>query len=531
MSFIQLSNLVNPNRTVITGSSTLSLPGSADLSSLSEGIIRDDIEYIRALDETGRCVGTISAERVRKILRAFQQIPLEPLLDELAEAVVAVDRNGIIFYVNPAYTRILGVPAGKILGKDMHIIESGASLLDVLHTGRPIVREKQLVQTVQRYVSIRMFPLLKDGQLVGAASLFRDTTEVNRLNLELERTTQVAAEYDRQLKAHVILKQGNIIGESQSFVNGVMKANTIAASDATVLLRGESGVGKEVFARLIYQNSSRKDKPFIAVNCAAIPESLIESELFGYEEGAFTGARRGGQMGKFQLAEGGTLFLDEIGDMPLPMQVKLLRVLQEGEIEKIGRQKPIKVDVRLIAATNRPLEKMIQDGEFRQDLFYRLNVVPIEIPPLRKREHDVVLLAAFYLKKYNQKYHKQVRLSEDIYQIFLRYDWPGNVRELQNVVEQCVVLCGQETVSPTDLPDTILQSTYRNTLALPAADKEPFPLELPERLDEAVAACQKAVILSAVKKCGKDRQQAAKILGIPPRTFYRKVKELQIQLP
>lgn len=410
----------------------------------------------------------------------------------------------------------------------MHIIESGASLLDVLHSGAPIVRDKQFIQTVQRYVSVRMFPLTLNGKLVGAASIFRDTTEVNRLNLELKRTAQMAEEYDRQLKAQAILKQGNIIGESHSFVSCVMKASAIAGSDATVLLRGESGVGKEVFARLIFQNSPRKDKPFIAMNCAAIPESLIESELFGYEDGAFTGARRGGQMGKFQLAEGGTLFLDEIGDMPLPMQAKLLRVLQEGEIEKLGRQRPIKVDVRLIAATNQPLEQMIAEGRFRQDLFYRLNVVPIEIPPLREREHDVALLAVHYLDKYNQKYRKQVRLSEDVFQLFLQYHWPGNVRELQNVIERCVVLCERGTVMPADLPAGIFQSVRENPTVPTFAS---MPAQLPERLDEAVAACQRAVILSALSKCGKNRQRAAELLGIPLRTFYRKIKELQIQLP
>lgn len=527
MPCIQLGNLVNPNRTDVEYG--ISLPKGADLYELEEADIPEDTQYICTLDETGNCTGTVSAERIRKILRAVKEIPLEPLLDELDEAVVAVDMDGIIFYVNPAYTRILGVPAGKILGKDMHIIENGASLLEVLHTGEPIVREKQLVQTVQRYVSVRMFPLMQAGQMVGAASIFRDTTEVNRLSKELERTAQMAAEYDRQLKAQSIIKQGNVIGESRRFVNGVMKACAIASSDVTVLLRGESGVGKEVFARLIYQNSTRKDKPFIAVNCAAIPESLIESELFGYEEGAFTGARRGGQMGKFQLAEGGTLFLDEIGDMPLPMQVKLLRVLQEGEIEKIGRQKPIKVDVRLITATNQPLEEMIAEGRFRQDLFYRLNVVPIEVPPLREREHDAALLANYFLEKYNRKYHKRVRLSEDVYQLLLRYSWPGNVRELQNVIERCVVLCERETVAPADLPEGIFQEVRKNTTD--TITTAAFPLKLPERLDEAVKLCQRAAILSALEKSGKDRRRAAEILGIPQRTFYRKVKELDISLP
>lgn len=524
MAKIQIKDIVNPMRKEVENAFPLS--ASTNLLDLSLADIPESARYISAVDEAGHCIGSISAQRLRLALRTIDRIPLESLLDELADAVIAVDMEGTIFYVNPAYTQILGVPAGKILGKNMHIVENGAALLEVLRTGQPIAREMQLIQTMQRYVSVRMFPLLFQGEMVGAASIFRDITEANRLNLELERTTQMAAEYNRQIEAQTVLKKNNIIGESRSFVSSVLKATAVAATDATVLLRGENGVGKEVFTRLLHQNSARKNKPFIAMNCAAIPESLIESELFGYEEGAFTGARKGGQMGKFQLAEGGTLFLDEIGDMPMPMQAKLLRVLQEGEIEKIGRQKPIAVDVRLIAATNRPLEQMIEEGRFRQDLFYRLNVVPIEIPPLRDRGHDVVLLAAHYLEKYNQKYSKQVRLSEDVYQLFRKYSWPGNVRELQNVVESCVVLCDRGIILPVDLPDYICMTSNRAENETPVA----FSMEFPERLDEAVKTCERAVILSALKKVGKNRRKAVEILGVSKRTFYRKVEELGIPL-
>ena len=338
----------------------------------------------------------------------------------------------------------------------------------------------------------------------------------------------MAAEYNRQIKAQQILKQSNIIGENRNFLSSVVKATAVAATDVTVLLRGESGVGKEVFARLLHQNSERREKPFIAVNCAAIPDSLIESELFGYEEGSFTGAKRGGQLGKFQLAEGGTLFLDEIGDMPQPMQAKLLRVLQEGEIEKVGRQRSVRVDVRLIAGTNRPLERMIEEGCFRQDLFYRLNVVPITIPPLRERGRDIVLLAAHYLEQYNLRYRKNVRLSEESYQLLLRYDWPGNIRELQNILESCVVLCSRDTILPEDLPDYIRGhhpdgSTGTAESALPYSS-------LPSRLDEGVAFCEEMLIRNALQQNHYDRQATADSLGISRRTFYRKVQQYQIPL-
>ena len=447
------------------------------------------------------------------------------MLDELTDAVVAVDMNGVIFYVNPAYAQLLNVPVGAVLGQNMFDIEAGATLLKTLQSGQAITKDGVLIESVQHYVQIKTFPLEAEGRMLGAASIFRDTTEFNQLSMELERASQMAAEYNRQIEAQTLLKQSNIIGECRPFLSSVVKATAVAATDATVLLRGESGTGKEVFARLIHQNSARKDKPFIAVNCAAIPESLIESELFGYEEGSFTGARRGGQLGKFQLAEGGTLFLDEIGDMPYPMQAKLLRVLQEGEIEKVGRQRSIKVDVRLVAGTNRPLEQMLEEGQFRQDLFYRLNVVPIVIPPLRERGRDVVLLAAHYLERYNKKYHKSVRLTEEGYRLLLRYSWPGNIRELQNILESCVVLCSRECILPEDLPSSIRQQERRRTLEAEVPDAA-----LPARLEEAVAQCEERVIRAALKSCQNNRQAAAERLGVSRRTFYRKVQQYQIPL-
>lgn len=524
MPKLQLRSIVNPNITQIEEACFLS--GDINFSDLRPEDIPSDAKYVCALDRDGTCMGTVAALRLRTALTTLHETQMAPVLDELDEGVVAVDMQGIIFYVNPAYSEILNVPPGKILGKDMHTIENSAHLLEVLHTGRPITRERHMVKSVQRYVSSRMFPLISQGHMVGAASIFRDMTEINQLSLELERTAQVAAEYNRQIEARDILRKNNVIGESRSFVGSVLKATTVAATDATVLLRGENGVGKEVFTRMLHRNSLRRDKPFIAMNCAAVPESLIESELFGYEEGSFTGARRGGQLGKFQLAEGGTLFLDEIGDMPLPMQAKLLRVLQEGEIEKIGRQRPIAVDVRLIAATNQPLERMIEEGRFRQDLFYRLNVVPIEIPPLRERGNDVVLLAAYYLEHYNKKYGKHVKFSERAYQALLRYSWPGNVRELQNVVESSVVLCGRDTIEAEDLPGQLAQSGPPKLLPAPDSGWTPQPMQL----TEAVEACERATILRALEQAHGNRKAAIELLNIPRRTFYRKLQKYQISL-
>ena len=527
MASMQVKDIVKIEPT-IQPQGAFTLSASAPLYSLSPGDIPTGIELFYAIDQEGACIGTGSARRLRAALCIFQGIPLATMLDELNDAVVAVDMDGVIFYANPAYEQVLGVPVGKVLGKNMHTLEAGATLLKTLHSGQPMTRDSYMVESIQRLVQIKAFPLISYGRMVGAASIFRDTTELNHLNSELERASQMAAEYNRQIKAQQILKQSNIIGENRNFLSSVVKATAVAATDVTVLLRGESGVGKEVFARLLHQNSERREKPFIAVNCAAIPDSLIESELFGYEEGSFTGAKRGGQLGKFQLAEGGTLFLDEIGDMPQPMQAKLLRVLQEGEIEKVGRQRSVRVDVRLIAGTNRPLERMIEEGCFRQDLFYRLNVVPITIPPLRERGRDIVLLAAHYLEQYNLRYRKNVRLSEESYQLLLRYDWPGNIRELQNILESCVVLCSRDTILPEDLPDYIRGhhpdgSTGTAESALPYSS-------LPSRLDEGVAFCEEMLIRNALQQNHYDRQATADSLGISRRTFYRKVQQYQIPL-
>jgi len=255
-----------------------------------------------------------------------------------------------------------------------------------------------------------------------------------------------------------------IVGKSPKILQALDIVHRVAPTNATVLLMGESGVGKELFAKAIHFLSPRADKPFIAINCAAIPPDLLEAELFGYEKGAFTGAYTS-KKGKFELANGGTIFLDEIGDMPLNLQVKLLRVLQEKEVERIGSSKPIKIDVRIIAATNRNLEKLIKEGKFREDLYYRINVVPIYIPPLRERKEDIPVLVNYFLEVFNKEYGKNVKVSKEVFEVFLNYHWPGNVRELRNVLERMVILDTDGILTYEDLPTELLG--YRtNTLTI-----------------------------------------------------------------
>ncbi len=538
---LTLHDLMNPN--MASQPSSLTLPGSLHLHNIDAGQLMTVVsEYVRVADETGKVVGAVKTERLCYLMEKQQEVSFLQILDALDVGIVAIDRDSRIFYVNPAYARILGVETAKILGRYMSIIEPDAALLQVLKTGRPRHIDKQLIQSVGTYVSASMFPLLsesgqsEDGRIQGAFSIFTDITQLNMLHNEVRRISQVAEEYNRQIEAKKLLDKGHVIGESKIWLDCINKALKVAHADAMVLLRGENGSGKEVVADIIRENSVRKGKPFITVNCSAIPESLIESELFGYEEGAFTGAIKGGKLGKFQLADGGTLFLDEIGDMPLHMQSKLLRVLQEGEIEKVGRQENVPIDVRVIAATNKPLEDMVREGTFRQDLYYRLNVITITLPPLRKRGNDVLLLADHFLQKYNEKYRRQVSMDRGVLQAFLRHSWPGNVRELKHTVESAVVLCDGDLITVKDLP-AALRPASGCEVAEHDSSKGVRQDGLPDvgsaagdtyqmrcaTLKEEVEAFEQQVIASVLTQCGGNRQAAMKRLGLPKRTFYRKI--------
>ncbi len=314
----------------------------------------------------------------------------------------------------------------------------------------------------------------------------------------------------------------DIIGESNNFINVKVIAKNISKTDSTVLLTGESGTGKELFARAIHYESNREDCPFIAINCASIPDNLLESELFGFEGGSFSGARREGQMGKFELANGGTLFLDEIGDLPLHLQPKILRVLQEHSFRKIGGKEEICVDVRIIAATNRNLDAMVKNGQFREDLYYRLKVIPIVLPSLRERGEDIFLLSDHLLHKFCCRFDlpKKV-LGENAKEIFLNYNWPGNIRELENVIEYLVNVSKGGIVYSESLPETmkLLKASEESIIC---------NKDLKTRVEEFEAG----LLLSLIKKYGDDAEGKSSIireLGIDLSTLYRKLKKYNLQ--
>ena len=316
----------------------------------------------------------------------------------------------------------------------------------------------------------------------------------------------------------------NIIGNSYLINKVKEEALMSAKTSSTVLITGESGTGKELFARAIHNHSNRAENPFIAVNCAAIPDNLLESELFGYEEGAFTGAKKGGSLGKFELANKGTIFLDEIGDMSLHLQAKLLRVLQEKEVDKIGSKRNIAIDVRIIAATNKDLEKMVEKGTFREDLYYRLNVIPITLPSLRERKGDIHLLIEYMIKEYANKLDKQVSyIDENTLSCMINYDWPGNIRELQNVIEYSVNRCESNTITLENVPNRIKNNSNYNSIKSTDDDSEHNIKTLEE--------LEKREILKALekfKKYKKDKELMAEALGISRATLYRKLEKYQI---
>ena len=347
------------------------------------------------------------------------------------------------------------------------------------------------------------------GTLIGMFYRLSEKMEEERQEWEEEKRI-LTEELKKTYSIH------GIVGNSEAIKGLIEVVKKVAETDSTVLITGESGTGKSLIAKAIHFLSNRKNSPFVTINCAAIPETLLEAELFGYEKGAFTGAHSS-RKGKFELADGGTIFLDEIGDMPLALQAKILRVLQDREIEPLGSEKVVKVDVRIIAATNRDLYELVKEGKFREDLFYRLSVIPIHVPPLRERRDDIPLLVEHFLRVYNGKYGKNLRVSPDAMEVFIEYDWPGNIRELENTIERLVVM-NDRVVKATDLPPHILAFRRRSI-------GENY-VSLPEKIRET----EVERIVEALERTGYVKSRAAKLLGYTLRQLDYRIKKYGIEI-
>ncbi len=446
---------------------------------------------------------------------ALMQERLQMILEAVQDGICVVDRTGEITYVNPSYLRIVHKTPEMVMGQNVFKTAPDGNRCAVLRTGvariGSISRKKDGTTVVAN-----VNPIFVNGEIAGVVSVIKDITELQNLMARLSQVSAKAEYLEQELlrTKKTANAFANYIGKSGKVIDVLALASKAANSGATVLIRGESGTGKEVIAEGIHYASERRRGPFIRVNCGAIPGTLLESELFGHEKGAFTGAVKR-KLGKFELADHGTIFLDEIGEMDKKMQVKLLRVLQQKEFDRVGGEETVRVDVRIIAATNRHLEDMVKEGTFRDDLYYRLNVIPIILPPLRERIDDIPLLVEHFIEKISAVTGKTVRsITPEAMDILMRYKWLGNVRELENVIERVITLMDSDTITVASLPSYIKGE---------AADREV------QRLDEESAVLpweeyEKRIIAKALKQCGSFNA-AAKELRITHKTVAAKARK------
>ena len=482
----------------------------------------------------GRVVGAVSVFNDESELEAVQRQLTETrrlndefslLIKNLHDGVLITDREKVV-RVNPAFGRISGIPFSSLEGRPVVELEGGRSLcLGIVREVFSLVRSQGTSVTLRRQleggneVFVTGSPVTDGaGQVERVVINLRDVTELQALE---ERIRQLSSLGLGEEVLEARLETLGIVAESPVTQNLVDLCRRVAQVDSTVLLRGESGAGKDVMARLIHHLSPRGTKPFVSINCGAIPETLLESELFGYEKGAFSGADREGKRGLFEEADGGTIFLDEIAELPLQIQVKLLTVLQEQRFRRLGSVKDHLVSIRVIAATNRDLDAMVAQGKFREDLYYRLMVVPIEVPPLRQRREDIMPLALSFLKAFNGKYGVSRTLGPEVLREMENHDWPGNVRELQNTVERMVVTADVTILEPRHLPGKMYrpQRPAAPDLALPSG----------VTLSQARDMVEKQLILEAMQKAGNTRE-AAKLLGVTHPTVIRKAQKLGLSI-
>lgn len=480
----------------------------------------------------GKIVGVVSIfqdiseyEKVSSELESFKRLneELDAIIESSYDGLYITDGESRTLRVNQAYERITGIKKKEVLGKRTEDLVSNGLFkpsvtLEVMKKKRPITIMQQI--KAGKTVMVTGNPIFDfNKRIVRVVTNVRDLTELNQLRSELEETKQLTRRYQEQLNEQQYLSEVNqeLVIKSESMRLVFQKALKMARVDSSVLLTGESGVGKDLLARFIHKAGLRKENNFVKINCGAIPQNLLESELFGYEKGAFTGARGEGKAGLLEMGQGGTVFLDEIADLPIYLQVKILSAIEDKEITRLGGTRPKKIDFRLIAATNRDLTAMVRNGTFREDLYFRLSILPLAIPALRERKEDVVPLINHFLKKFNQIHNLKKTFTQEVYDRLIRYSLPGNVRELTNIVEQLVVMSDNQAVTFGELPhslrveDPLLNIAGNlNNLKLTRADIE------------------KKIIEEALKK-HKTLQQVAQFLGVNQSTVSRKIHQYHIK--
>lgn len=499
---------------------------------------------IPVVDENGIYAGTLFQTKIIEGYTAWlpQIQSLENTIewfkicfDTAYEGICVVDEQGIIRMFNEAYSRFVGVKKEEAIGRHATEVIENTRLPVVLQTGIP--EKNQAHQLQGQDMIVHRIPIWKNNQVIGAIGMliFEGVSELYKIFDRVQdlhrkkRKQSVVFKMPSSVDQHVTFDQ--IIGESKKIADAKKTARRAAKTTASILISGASGVGKELFAKAIHSLSPFSGGPMVTLNCASVPESLLESELFGYEEGAFTGSKRNGKPGKFELAHQGTLFLDEIADMSLRMQSKILRAIQEREIERVGGRTGRPVNFRLIAATNRSLEEMVQEGTFREDLYYRINVIPIHIPTLSERKSDIPQLLSYQLQKTCQLYQQPLKeIDKEAMQVFIQYDWPGNIRELVNIVERLVTLVDGDRIYAKDLPDYFFNKQ--------AIDKKTDQINVPDENEGSSLLTaaknislqrQKEMILRALTEAEGNKSKAAEILGISRGTLYNRLSKLNLR--
>ena len=518
---VSLLPLASPWKKIFDPAGMKRIPEDSTLADLDESALGKDLAL---QDREGGFVGWIPAQKITQVLwkqwntcRTYY----ETLLETADDAITVVDGKGNIVSWNHRSEAIFGYSREQILGRPItdFFEQEALEVMSVLTGGKggKGVFRKYHHPSPHVYSLINAMPVVMNHRVIGGISVERDITDVVRLNDELSTTTAYIRDLEKQFDEQKAEDPFHKIkGRGEAIRHAIQLARKVASTEASVLITGESGVGKELFASAIHKAGSRREGPFIDINCGAIPAPLFESELFGYERGAFTGANREGKKGKLDAAKGGSLFLDEIGEMPLDLQVKLLRVLQEKQYYRVGGTEPISLDVRIIAATHRDLEKMIEAGRFREDLYYRLHVVSIRIPPLRERMEDIPELIQLCLNEFSIKYSKPVpELDPEVMYRLVNHDWPGNVRQLRNLMERIMILMDGEAIQPHHLPSNFTKVKESSTTSSPSP--------------RSVAGDSEEMrIRNALTTTYGNKTAAAQLLGISRATLYNKLRKYHL---
>ncbi|MCI8848667.1 MAG: sigma 54-interacting transcriptional regulator [Oscillibacter sp.] len=488
-------------------------------------------------------------EEIDRKLEIFHDtgVDFKEIVDNLNDSILITDAQGIVIYINPAYTRNTGITGEDVLGKNIHTLIgpdkliTGGAVISVLESKKSALRLSTTYKTGAPLVGyVSGTPVFDDsGTLRQVIACSRPIITLRSLQEDFSgflREVNLLPSGAKRPKAEI--RSGESLLERYPSMKDICTLiHRVAPTDATILITGESGVGKEVVADEIYRCSQRKDKPYVKLNCTSIPSHLLESELFGYEKGSFTGASPKGKIGLFESANGGTLLLDEIGDMPMDLQVKLLRAIQSQEITRIGGTKPIKLDIRFLALTNADLKKKVDEKSFRQDLYFRLNVIPLPVPPLRERLQDLEPLCQYFIGRFSEKYHHSFRLTAQQMDYMKQYTWPGNIRELQNIIEYMIVFSAgigqiedEVLKGLLDITEEVHSSAANQPLRrMPIALPEPPLLDAKEEIDfaQAVANFEKQ-LLEQVLQSSANLREAGKRLNLNASTISRKIKQYHI---